>query len=343
VNSSSAQVSSASAERTLDKMSQAGHRPAQSDKAPNALDLSVVIPVRDEEENLAELVSRLQKVLDGLRVTSEIIFVTDHNTDCTFEVLKTLSSKEPRIKIIKLSQRHGQYVAIMAGIHMCRGDAVVVMDGDLQDCPEDIPKLYDKFQEGYDVVYATKKSKNDLFVRNILSRLFNKVLNLLSDQDVEFNTYLFRALSRRVVDELKRFREKEIFLTGLVALMGFPTTSVQVTSGRRVRGKTKWGFLRQANLAVTAILSFSSKPIRMVSAWGFAVSALSLLYLCVVIVERLAFGMDVPGWATLVSLITFLGGIQLLAIGVVGEYVGRIFIETKDRPLYIVEEIVGDS
>jgi dolichol-phosphate mannosyltransferase len=306
------------------------------------MDLSVIIPVRDEEQNLRELVSRLLKVVETLGVQAEIIFVTDINTDDTLEVLKALNREDGRVKTVKLSNSFGQHVAVLAGLDFCRGMAVVLMDGDMQDEPESLPALYGKLNEGYDVVYAVKSSKNESRLRNFLSRRFVGLLNALSDYEIRINTSMFRILSRRVVNELRRFSERETFLTGLISLIGFPEAEVEVSSGRRMHGATKYSWFRQINMAIGAILSFSSKPVRLVSVFGFIVSGLSLVYLLVVLVQALFFDVSVAGWPTVVSLVTFLGGVQLLAIGIVGEYIGRIFIETKDRPRYIIEERVGE-
>lgn len=306
------------------------------------VDLSVVIAVKDEEKNLPELASRLAKAMNHLCVSYEGIFVTDTNGDNTLAVLKALNRSDRRLKTLKLSTSSGQYVAIMAGLHFSRGNAVVTMDGDLQDHPEDIPKLYKKLNEGYDVVYATKKRKDDSFLRNVFSKLFLKLLNLLSDYKLDQNTSVFRIMSRRTVEEIMKFKEKQPSLTGISSLIGFPTAKVMVNSGKRKGGKTKYSWIKLTNLAISILLSFSTKPIRVISASGFIVSGLSFVYLFSVVIRALLYQTDVPGYPTIVSLITFLGGMQLFAIGVIGEYIGRVFIEVKKRPLYIVEDKIGD-
>ncbi|OGU70560.1 MAG: hypothetical protein A2V93_10605 [Ignavibacteria bacterium RBG_16_34_14] len=306
------------------------------------IDLSIVIPVKNEEENLGELISRLSTTVNSMNLTHELIFVTDINRDRTYEILKESNKKDPRIKTVKLSNGFGQYTAIMAGLNNTFGNAVVIMDGDLQDYPEDIPKLYNKMKEGFDVVYGIKQKKNDTFIRNFFSKSFWKILNRFSDYDIELNSGMFRILSRRVADELKKFNEKQILLTGLISITGFPTTKVEVTSGRRIRGNTKYSFFQQFNMAINALLSFSTKPLRIISFCGLIVAVFSFLILCVVFIEKIFYQGDVPGWTTIVVLISLLGGVQLFALGIVGEYIGRIFIETKDRPLYIIEDKIGD-
>lgn len=306
------------------------------------LDLSVVVAVKNEEENLAELVSRLTNVIQGMRLSYEIIFVTDVNRDNTFALLRSLHEKDRRVKILKLSNTFGQYIAVMAGLHAASGNALVTMDGDLQDYPEDIPKLYDKLQEGYDVVYGVKDRKDESRIRNFLSKSFIKLLNLLSDHKLEHNTNIFRIMSRRTVREISKFAEKEPSLTGISNLIGFPTATVKVTSGKRKAGKTNYSFLKLSNLAIHMVLSFSTKPIRIISILGLSISFLSFIYLFSVVIRALLYKLDPAGYPTIVSLILLLSGMQLCAIGVIGEYIARVFIEAKNRPLYIIENRIGD-
>lgn len=306
------------------------------------LDLSIVIPVRDEEENVAELVDRIVKTMSELGAAFEVIFVTDINRDNTLGALKAAHQRDERIKSIKLSNGFGQHVAILAGLHHATGDAVLIMDGDLQDYPEDIPILYHTYREGYDVVYATKEIKNESRLRNFFSASFIRILNKLSDFRLDFNTCMFRIMSRRTVAELLKFKEVDPTLNGIVSLIGFPTTKVLVTSGKRKRGKTKYSYLRQINIAISFLLSFSTKPLRLSSMFGIFISSLSFIYLLIVIIQKLFFRIGILGWPTIISLITFLGGIQLLSLGIIGEYLGKVFMETKDRPRYFIEEKIGD-
>ncbi len=306
------------------------------------VDLSVVIPVRNEADNVPELVARLTKTIRSMGVTYEIVFVTDVNEDDTFGVLKGLQAQDAHVKILKLSRGFGQHVAVYSGLRHSRGRTVTIMDGDLQDLPEDIPRLYEKLREGFDVVYAQKERKNDSALRNLLSRTFIKLLNVVSDYPLEFNTSMFRILTRRTVEELLRFEEREPSLTALISLIGFPSATVPVTSGRRMKGRTNYPLIRQVNFAIGFLLSFSTKPLRVMSGIGVLMSGLSFAYLILVILQSVVRGTPVMGWPTLVSLITLLGGMQLFALGLMGEYVGRIFLQTKNRPQYFIEEKVGD-
>jgi glycosyltransferase involved in cell wall biosynthesis len=305
------------------------------------LELSVVIPVRDEEENIEELVKRIVDSVNKIGLTFEVIFVTDLNRDNTLEVLKSLNRIDGRIKTIKLSSGLGQHMAVIAGLNLTKGKAVVIMDGDLQDYPEDIPKLYGKYTEGFDVVYGVKEKKNDSALRNLFSKTFIKILNKLSDYKLDFNTCMFRILSKRTVDNILRFSEREPSITGLISIINYPTTEVVVTSGKRTAGETKYNFIRQINLAISFLLSFSTKPLRIASALGFIISSLSFLYLIIVSVQKLFFNVAVLGWATIISLITFSTGLQLFFLGIIGEYIGKIFMETKNRPRYFIEEQIG--
>ena len=304
-------------------------------------EISVIVPVRDEEENIPELVARLTATLQAMQLTHEIIFVTDFNTDRTLDVLRQCHAADDRVKVIKLSSGMGQHIAVVAGLDASGGNCVALMDGDLQDYPEDIPKLYARMRDGFDVVYGIKEKKNDSMIRNLLSKTFVRLMNRLSDYKVEHNSSMFRIMSRRTVEQLHRFRESEQSLTGLITLIGFPSDQVEVTSGERKAGETKYSFIGQINFAISFLLSFSTKPLRMISVLGLIVSGLSFLYLGYVVVQVIINGAAVMGWPTLVVLMTFLGGIQLLALGVIGEYISRIFIESKRRPIYIVEEKIG--
>jgi len=307
----------------------------------NLIDISVVIPIKEEEDILPELSSRLENILTMMKLSYEVIFVTDINKDNTFELLKEIHANNNNFKTIKLSNHSSQHIAVMAGLHVSCGNAVVIMDGDLQDYPEDIVKLYEKYQEGYDIVYGIKERKNDSSLRNFFSKSFKHLINHLSDNKIDFNSNMFRIISRRTVDELSRFNEKEPATTALMSFIGFPTATVLVHSGVRLKGKTKYSYLRQINMAISFILSFSTKPLRIISFIGFIFALLSFFYLVSVVYQKLIYDLDPFGWPTLVVLVTFFGGVQLIALGIIGEYIGRIFMETKDRPLYIVDERVG--
>jgi polyisoprenyl-phosphate glycosyltransferase len=306
------------------------------------VEISVVIPVRDEEKNLNELIERLSSTFATIQKSFEIIFVTDINKDHTVDALENFSKQRSNIKTLKLSNSFGQHVAVMAGLDHCQGTFTVIMDGDLQDYPEDISLLYNKICEGYDIVYAIKEKKNDDFLRNLFSRTFNSFMNNLSDMKIQSNSSMFRIISQKAREEVIKFREFEPSLTYIFSYINLPTSTVKVRSGVRQQGTTKYNFLKLVEFAISSLLSFSRKPLRMISDIGMFVSLLSFLYFLVVLYQYFFFKIAILGWATIIVITTFIGGVQLLSIGIIGEYIGRIYIQTKNRPPYIVEKKFGD-
>jgi dolichol-phosphate mannosyltransferase len=305
-------------------------------------EISIVIPVRDEEKNIGELVERVFATLGGMDMTFEIIFVTDINKDNTINLLREYSRKNPNVKTLKLSNSFGQHVAVMAGLDHCRGMYVVIMDGDLQDYPEDIPLLYNKIREGYEIVYAIKDKKNDSGFRNLSSWIFNSLMSYLSDMKIDSNSSMFRIISRKALDEIIKFREYELSLTYIFSFINLPTATVAVRSGVRQQGETKYGFFRLVNFAISSLLSFSRKPLRIISNFGFIMSIFSFIYFVIILFQYFLLKIEIIGWATIIAITTLIGGIQLLSIGVIGEYIGRVYMQTKNRPLYIVEKKYGD-
>jgi dolichol-phosphate mannosyltransferase len=230
----------------------------------------------------------------------------------------------------------------MAGMDHCNGSYVVIMDGDLQDFPEDIPLLYNKAIEGFDIVYSVKESKNDTLFRNMSSWAFNGLMNSLSDFRIQSNSSMFRIISRKALTEVTKFREYEPSLTYIFSYINLPTATVKVRSGVRQQGQTKYSFFRLISFAVSSLLSFSRKPLRLITSLGLVISILSFFYFGVVLFQYFFMNIAVLGWATIIVIVTFTGGIQLLSIGVMGEYIGRIYMQTKNRPLYIVERKIGN-
>jgi polyisoprenyl-phosphate glycosyltransferase len=306
------------------------------------VDISIVIPVRDEEQNIGELTHRIFTTIQGMQKSFEIIYVTDINKDNTVCILEEFSQKFENVKTLKLSNSFGQHVAVLAGLDHSNGKYAVVMDGDLQDLPEDIPVLYQKIQLGYEIVYGVKEKKNDTPFRNLSSRLFNGIMNRLSDVKIDSNSSMFRIISRKAIDDVTRFREFEPSLTYIFSYINLPTAYVPVRSGTRAHGETKYSFIRLVEFAISSLLGFSRKPLRMISNFGFIVSLLSFLYFLVVLYQYFFYKIEILGWATIIVLITFLGGLQLLSIGVIGEYIGRIYMQSKNRPLYIIEKKYGN-
>jgi polyisoprenyl-phosphate glycosyltransferase len=306
------------------------------------MDISVVIPVRNEEFTIPELISRLEATLVAMSKKYEIIFVTDINTDRTLSVLKSFHEKNQHIKLIKLSNSFGQHVAILAGLEYAKAKSVVIMDGDLEMYPEDIPKLHAKLQEGYELVYGYNKHKNRSFINDLSSRFFNYMMKLSSDYSFDHNSNMFRILTSKAVNEVLNFKETQPSLTYIMGLINLPTTGIELEFGKREFGKTNYSLKSQFSLALNSILSFSTKPLRAISLFGFTISFFSFIYLLFVLVQKFFTSYGGLGWGTVIVLITFFGGIQLLAIGIIGEYIGRIFLQSKNRPRYVIEEKFGD-
>ncbi len=305
-------------------------------------EISVVIPVRNEGENISELIERISSTIKEMGKSFEIVFVTDINTDNTVYLLTQYADTNDNIKIIKLSNSFGQHIAVLAGLDHCCGEYIVIMDGDLQDFPEDIPVLYNKILDGFDIVYAIKINKNNNIFRNICSLVFNGLMSYLSDIKIKINSSMFRIISRKALVEILRFREYEPSLTYIFGFINLPTSTVKVRSGIRKNGETKYNLFKLVNFAVSSLLSFSRKPLRMISGLGFIMSILSFIYFLIILYQHFFFKIEVLGWATIMSIITFIGGIQLLSLGVLGEYVGRMYMQTKNRPLYIIEKKLGN-
>ena len=302
-------------------------------------ELSVIIPVLNEEHIIPLLIPELTSELEKLDLTYEIIFVTDENKDNTWEMLKNERIKYDHINLIKLTRGQGQHVAIIAGLTYCTGSCALLMDGDLEMPPSEIHKLYTKYQEGFDIVYGSSQQKNRSKIKDMFSRLFNTLIGVLTDEKINHNTDMFRIISRKTIDKLLMYREIEPNLTFLMALINYPSISVPVRFEKRIKGKSNYRLFRKLKMAFHSILSFSTKPIRIISIVGFITSLFSFIYLFVVLVEKL-FISDYSGigFGTIIVLIIFFSGLQLFAIGIIGEYLGRNFLQSKNRPLFVIEE-----
>ncbi|MDQ7015687.1 MAG: glycosyltransferase family 2 protein [Gammaproteobacteria bacterium] len=305
---------------------------------PNTPQLSVVVPAYNEEEVISEFHQRLSAVLDQIP-NSEIIYVNDGSNDGTLELLTGFRDADQRIAIVDLSRNFGKELATTAGLDHSRGDAVVLIDADLQDPPELIPKMLLEWQKGFDVVYMQRSRRDgESALKKFTAWGFYRVLNKLSSVDIPANVGDFRILSRRVVDVLCQLRERNRFMKGLFAWIGFSQKSMSYQRDARFAGDTKWNYLALWNLAVEGITSFSVSPLKLASYIGFFTAAGAFFYGFWVILKTVLFGEPVPGYPTLMVVILFLGGMQLMALGVIGEYLGRMFIETKQRPLYLLNQ-----
>jgi glycosyltransferase involved in cell wall biosynthesis len=299
--------------------------------------LSVVVPAYNEEEVLPEFHRRLSNTLETMPVSAEIIYVNDGSRDRTLAVLGALQARDGRVTVLDLSRNFGKEIALTAGLDHARGDAVVVIDADLQDPPELIPRLFDGLCEGYDVVYGKRMSRRgESALKRSTAYLFYRVIQRLSRVRLPEDTGDFRILSRRAVDALGRLREQHRFMKGLFAWIGFPQKALPYERDPRLRGTTKFNYWRLWNFALEGITSFTTAPLRIATYVGLGTAASSFAYGGYVIVDTLIFGNPVAGYPSLLTVILLLGGIQLMTLGVIGEYLGRMFDESKQRPLYLV-------
>jgi polyisoprenyl-phosphate glycosyltransferase len=305
-------------------------------------DISVVVPVYKEEANIRPFLAKVEPVLESITARYEILFCLDPSPDRTEDVIVGEIQRNRRIKLVVFSRRFGQPAATMAGISICKGDSCVVIDVDLQDPPELIAQLYAKMQEGFDVVYAKRRSrKGETLVKRLVSWLGYAVINKLSDVQIPRNTGDFRIMSRRVCDELDRLNEGHGFLRGLVAYVGFPQTFVEYDRDARHAGAGHYNrFLGSLKIGLNGVISFGSRPLQMMSIIGFIFAALSFLIGAWYVVTKLLGWNYNPGLPTTVLVVTFFSGVQLLSLGLMGEYVGRIYDEVKRRPKYIIDRKV---
>ncbi|QDZ41400.1 glycosyltransferase family 2 protein [Euhalothece natronophila Z-M001] len=304
--------------------------------------LSVVIPCYNEQDNIDLLLKRLLAVIDQLNLTFEIICVNDSSKDDTLNCLIQHHKINPQIKVINLSRNFGKEIALTAGIDYAIGDAVIPMDADLQDPPELIEQLVAKWREGYDVVYATRRSRHgESWLKRWSAYAFYQIAQHLSEVPIPLNTGDFRLLDRQVVEALKQMPERTRFMKGLFAWVGFRQTAVLYERTPRYKGSTTWNYWRLWNFALDGITSFSSLPLKIWSYLGITFSFLAFLYGSFLIIRTLIWGVDVPGYASLIVTILFLGGLQLISLGMIGEYLSRLYQEVKGRPLYLVRDCYG--
>ena len=301
--------------------------------------LTVIVPAYNEAAVLEVFHERLSRVLDELPLEGSVLYVDDGSADGTWDIIESLTRRDARAGALKLSRNFGKEAAMTAGLDEVDADAVVVIDADLQDPPELIPALIEQWRAGYDVVYATRSARTgETGFKRLTSSAFYRTMERLSDTPVPRDTGDFRLLSRRALEALRQLRERQRFMKGLFAWIGYRQTAVHYQRDPRHAGKTKWNYWRLFQLAVEGITSFSTAPLRVATWTGLSASILAFGYGLWVLTKALLYGDPVRGYPTLMLVILFLGGVQLLALGVIGEYLGRNYAESKQRPLYFVEE-----
>jgi dolichol-phosphate mannosyltransferase len=304
--------------------------------------VSVVIPVRDEQETIPTLAGRLRDVLGPIG-DFEVIFVNDGSTDATAAVLHALHDEDKRFKSLHLTRNFGHQAAIMAGLRAAAGDAVVVMDGDLQDPPETIPAFLARWREGHDVVYGVRTHRPEGWAKRAAYSVFYRVLSAISQTSTPVDSGDFALMDRRVVDLLGAMPEQPRFLRGLRSWVGFRQVGVEVVRDARHAGRPKFTLLKLVRLALDGFFSMSHRPLQLASLLGFAVSGLALGLGLLLALLKIFHGIPLLGWTSLMVGVLFLGGVQLICLGILGEYLGRVYEETRHRPAYFIATVVGET
>ncbi len=302
--------------------------------------ISILIPAYNEAPVLEQLMTRLGNLASNVKdYEFEFLFVNDGSKDKTLEIIKGFAEIDPRVSYINLSRNFGKEIGMIAGLDHVTGDATVVIDADLQDPPELIPEMIKLWEEGYDDVYAKRKSRDgESWLKKFTSKMYYKTLQSITRIPIQEDTGDFRLLDRRVVEALKEFRESQRNAKAMFSWVGFHKKEILYDRDPRAAGETKWNYMKLIELAIDGITSFTTAPLRIATYSGIIVSALAFIYLLILVIRTIFFGTDLAGYPSMMAVILFLGGVQLLSLGIIGEYVGRIFNETKQRPLYLIEE-----
>ncbi len=306
---------------------------------PTPIELSIVVPLYNEEANVEALYQRLKAVVVAMGVSHEFIFVNDGSRDRTLALAYELSHRDPQVRYIDLSRNFGHQIAVTAGLDHTVGEAVVIIDADLQDPPELISQLYEKLQAGYEVVYAKRLSRPGENVAKLMTaKLFYRMLAAITHVSIPVDTGDFRIISRKVVEALKRMPEQSKFLRGQISWIGFRQTFVEYDRAQRAGGETGYTYSKMLRLAIDGITAFSDFPLKLASLSGFIVSGVAFLIMLYTLYSRFVSHSYQPGWASLMISVLFMGGVQLIAIGIIGEYIGRLSADVRQRPLYLIAD-----
>ncbi|MDB5177159.1 MAG: hypothetical protein JWN75_827 [Candidatus Saccharibacteria bacterium] len=302
--------------------------------------ITILIPAYNEEPVLPTLYARLTSLAATLpHYEFEFLFVNDGSSDDTINILKQLVVKDDRISYVNLSRNFGKEIAMIAGIDHVKSDSLVIIDADLQDPPELIPEMIKLWEQGYDDIYARRSKRlGESWLKKASSSLFYRLLQRSTDIPIQRDTGDFRLLDRRCIDALQQIRERERYTKGLFSWIGFNKKEIRYVRDPRAAGETKWNYFKLVNLAIDGIVSFTTAPLRFSTILGMLISFFSFIYIIVIIIRTLIFGIESAGYPSIMAVVLFLGGVQLLSLGIIGEYIGRIFNETKQRPLYLVDE-----
>lgn len=302
--------------------------------------ISILIPAYNEEEVLDKLMTRLSALAGETKdYNFEFLFINDGSKDKTLQLIRDYAEKDTRVSYINLSRNFGKEIGMIAGLDHAQGDAVVIIDADLQDPPELIPQMIKLWEEGYDDVYAKRKSREgETWFKKFTSKMYYKTLQSVTRIPIQEDTGDFRLLDRRVVEALKQFRESQRNTKAMFSWVGFYKKEIMYDRDPRAAGETKWNYIKLVELAIDGITSFTTAPLRISTYAGIFVSVFTFLYLIYLVFRTVFFGTDLAGYPSMMAVILFLGGVQLISLGIIGEYIGRIFNETKQRPLYLIEE-----
>jgi dolichol-phosphate mannosyltransferase len=302
-------------------------------------EFSIIIPIYNEQENIHKLYDRLKSVMNGMNVSHEFVFVNDGSRDRSMILIKELAAKDNSVHYINLSRNFGHQIAVTAGIDHVRGKAIVIIDADLQDPPELIAEMYAKMKEGFEVVYAKRKSrKGESALKKLTAKWFYRILASITSIDIPVDTGDFRLMDRKIVDVLRTMPEQQKFLRGQISWIGFNQTYVEYNRDERHGGETGYTYKKMLRFALDGITSFSNLPLKFATAAGFVVSGITFIVILYALYARFISKDFVPGWTSLILAVLFIGGVQLITIGIIGEYISRLSANVRNRPLYIMGE-----
>jgi polyisoprenyl-phosphate glycosyltransferase len=303
------------------------------------MQLSIIIPIYNEQGNIDRLINRLKGVISQLNVSCEYIFVNDGSKDDSINIIKNLAKIDPTVKFINFSRNFGHQIAVTAGLDKCIGDRIVIIDADLQDPPELIIEMYNKMDEGYEVVYAKRVvRKGESWLKKFTARMFYRLLKTITSVNIPVDTGDFRIMDRKIVDVLKHMPEQQKFLRGQISWIGFNQTYVEYERDERYAGETGYTYKKMIRFALDGITSFSNFPLKFATLCGFAVSAIAFIVMLYALYARFISKDYIEGWTSIIISVLFLGGIQLISIGIIGEYISRLSSNVRNRPLYIIND-----
>lgn len=306
--------------------------------------VTILVPAYNEQDVLNLLYERLKSIMDSQnKYDFEVLLVNDGSKDDTFNIMKKLREQDTRVCYLNLSRNYGKETAMIAGLDYAKGDCVIIIDADLQDPPELIPEMLEYWEQGYDDVYAKRKSrKGESFVKKLTSKMYYKTLQSVTNIEIQKDTGDFRLLDRRCVEALKSIRESQRYTKGLFSWIGYNKKEILFDRDPRAAGKTKWNYGKLIDLSIDGLTSFTTAPLRWAAYIGLTVSIVGFIYMLLIIGKAIFYGVDVPGYSSTMVVILFLGGLQLMFLGIIGEYLGRAFYESKGRPLYFIDEYNGE-